>query len=123
MEYRRTPIMHIMLIVLTGLMLFFSNPVNGQDAEVSDTLEFPLRGAFYYPWYPQTWSVGGAHVFYRPELGYYSSDSEAVAAQHIEDMDYAKIDVAIYSWWKITSHNQAFRFPLVLDNLLRDGGI
>ena len=41
-------------------------------------------------WYPQTWSLGGAHVFYNPELEYYSGDDEKVVEQHIEDMDYAR---------------------------------
>ena len=121
MKTQRKLTLKLLLILLSGLMLIFSNMVYSQDTNVSDSLEFPLRGAFYYPWYPQTWTVDGAHVFYQPELGYYNSDSESVAAQHIEDMDYAKIDVAIYSWWKITSHNQAFRFPLVLDKTIEMG--
>jgi hypothetical protein len=103
------------LIVVTGLMFFLLNQIFSQGYSTTDTLEFPIRGAFYYSWYPQTWTVGGAHVFYQPELGYYNSDNEEVVAQHIEDMEYAKIDVVIASWWRIESHNQAYRFPLMLN--------
>jgi len=91
--------------------------INGQ----SDNLELPLRGAFYYPWYPQTWSVGGIHVFYKPELGYYSSDDEKVIEQHIEDMDYAKIELAIASWWGIDKQNQVTRFPMLLNETKEAG--
>jgi hypothetical protein len=107
--------------VLVGMMCISSNLLAGQDAVKSDTLIFPLRGAFYYSWYPQTWTVGGAHVFYNPELGYYNSDDVSVATQHVEDLEYAKIDVAIFSWWRIESHNQAYRFPLIMDKTVEMG--
>ena len=32
------------------------------DGDAGSDLTFPLRGIFYYPWYPQTWSVGGVDV-------------------------------------------------------------
>lgn len=109
------------VVILAGLMFHSLNHIFSQGTGASDSLEFPLRGAFYYSWYPQTWTVGGAHVFYQPELGYYNSDNENVVAQHIEDMEYAKIDVVIASWWKIESHNQAYRFPLMLNKTLELG--
>ena len=34
---------------------------------------FPIHATFYYPWYPETWTVNGAHVFYHPTLGYSST--------------------------------------------------
>ncbi len=84
-------------------------------------LEFPLRAAFYYPWYPQTWSVSGEYVAYNVELGYYSSDDPSVIDQHIDDMNYAKIDVAIASWWGIGAQSEDNRIPMLLNRTLDSG--
>lgn len=78
-------------------------------------ISLPARAAFYYPWYPQTWTVNGAHVFYQPSLGYYSSDDQSVVDQHLQDLDYAKIDVAIASWWGPGTQNEQSRIPLLLN--------
>jgi len=108
-------------IIYIALLLVSSNLLYGLDNTASETLTFPLRGAFYYPWYPQTWTVGGEHVKYNVELGYYSSDDSAVVDQHIRDMDYAKIDVAIASWWGIDRQNQANRIPMLLNQTVAAG--
>jgi hypothetical protein len=60
---------------------------------------FPIRAAFYYPWYPETWTVNGAHVFYHPSLGYYSSTDVATQQAHIRALQYAGMNAAISSWW------------------------
>ena len=78
-------------------------------------LKFPLRGIFYYPWFPQTWSVDGVKVWYDIELGHYSSDDQAVVDRHIQDLDYANVDVAIASWWGVDRQKEASRIPLLLD--------
>jgi hypothetical protein len=57
---------------------------------------FPIRGAFYYGWFPGTWSAG---TWYHPLLGQYSSSDSAVIAQHIAWMQQAKVQVGIASWW------------------------
>ena len=75
-----------------------------------------MRAAFYYPWFPETWSVNGKHVFYHPLLGYYRSDDPAVVDAHIRAMDYAKIRVAIVSWWGPSSVYNS-RIPLLLDRI------
>jgi hypothetical protein len=80
-----------------------------------DDVVLPARAAFYYPWYPQTWSVNGSQVFFQPTLGYYSSDDTAVVDQHIDDLDHAKIEVAIASWWGPGAQNEQSRIPLLLD--------
>jgi hypothetical protein len=72
------------------------------------------RGAFYYPWYPETWSVGGVHVAYHPQLGYYSSSAMSVVDRHVRALNYARVDVAIASWFGPGSHSEAFRIPLLL---------
>lgn len=99
-----------------------SHTDTGLDTDTSQgLLTFPLRAAFYYLWYPQTWTVEGEHVFYHPDLGYYSSDDSDVVDQHIRDLEYAKIDVAIASWWRIGHQNEDTRIPLVLDRTVALG--
>ena len=34
-------------------------------------LEYPLRGMFYYPWYPSTWTINGHYAHYEPTIGFY----------------------------------------------------
>ena len=60
---------------------------------------FPIYAAFYYPWFPETWTVNGAHVFYHPTLGYYSTADVATQQAHIRAMQYAGMKAAISSWW------------------------
>jgi hypothetical protein len=67
----------------------------GSDVQPS----FPIRAAFYYPWYPQTWTVGGQHPHYMPTLGYYDSSSPTVIQQHVQAMQYGNVEAAIASWW------------------------
>lgn len=84
-------------------------------------LTFPVRGAFYYSWYPATWGVAGSHVFYQPDLGYYSSDDQAVVDQHIKALEYAKVDVAIASWWGINQQSESKRFPALFSRTIAAG--
>ena len=72
------------------------------------------RGAFYYPWYPATWSVNGAHVAYHPLLGYYNSSSARVVDRHVRMLNYADVDVAIASWFGPGSQSESTRIPLLL---------
>jgi hypothetical protein len=76
--------------------------------------EAALRAAFYYPWYPATWTVNGAHVSYHPLLGYYSSSDPAVVDRHVQSLNYANVDVAIASWWGPHSQSESTRIPLLL---------
>src|SRR4051812_27720193 len=36
---------------------------------------FPIKAAFFYPWFPQSWTQLGVYPYtnYHPSLGYYSS--------------------------------------------------
>ena len=56
-------------------------------------LAFPIRAAFYYPWYPESWNQGGIEPFshYDPTLGYYSQDDPVVIQNQIAAMQYGKI--------------------------------
>jgi Glycosyl hydrolase family 99 len=82
-----------------------------QRSTASAALEFPVRAAFYYPWFPETWTVGGQRAHYRPELGFYDSGTEGVVEQHVRDLDYAHVDAAIFSWWGRGEHKEEERVP------------
>jgi len=63
----------------------------------------PVRGAFYYGWFPELWAPGGVspYTHYRPSLGAYSSGDPAILRRHVEAMRYGGLDVGIWSWWGI----------------------
>lgn len=63
--------------------------------------EWPIRGIFYYPWFPEAWHQGGYDPYtqFHPSAGQYSLDNLSVAKRHVEDMQYANINVGISSWW------------------------
>jgi hypothetical protein len=71
-----------------------------QAPAASEDLQFPIRGAFYYPWYPETWTVNGKPVKFKPQLGLvYNSGNPTVAKAHIDALDYAYVNLSIASWW------------------------
>ncbi|HZC32477.1 MAG TPA: PKD domain-containing protein, partial [Candidatus Bathyarchaeia archaeon] len=78
---------------------------------------FPIRAAFYYPWFPESWSQQGYNPFtwYAPTLGNYDSSSASVVAGHIATMSNAGINAGIASWW---GQGQAtdLRMPLLLSS-------
>jgi hypothetical protein len=62
---------------------------------------FPIRAAFYYPWFPEAWNQQGMNPFtkYRPSLGYYESSVSSTLSAHLAAFRYGNIDVGISSWW------------------------
>ena len=62
---------------------------------------FPIRAAFYYPWFPEAWTQQGTYPYtnYTPTLGYYSSSDQNIIKQHIAMMQYGNIQAGIASWW------------------------
>jgi hypothetical protein len=62
---------------------------------------FPIRAAFYYPWFPESWNQQGFNPFtkYHPALGFYDSSSIAVIRSHVASMQAAGVTAAISSWW------------------------
>ena len=62
---------------------------------------FPIRGAFYYPWFPEAWKQQNFDPFthYKPVLGYYDSSDLKVIQKHIAEMLYGNITLGISSWW------------------------
>ncbi len=83
-------------VVATALIVLPS--AAGGAGRWQDQPRFPIRAAFYYPWYPETWTVGGQPVHYRPTLGLYRSADAAVERKHIRALGYAGLDAAISSW-------------------------
>jgi PKD repeat protein len=71
--------------------------VVGADPQPS----FPIRAAFYYPWFPESWNQQGFNPFtmYTPTLGYYDSSASTTLSAHLAAFQYGKIDVGISSWW------------------------
>ena len=108
-----------------------SNPSGGaltQDASVTlkpgDTLTITaqapappppptsIRAACVYTWYPNTWTVNGKHVFYHPTAGYYDSADTAIIDGQIAALDYAKVQVALMSWWGQGQQRENLIMPL-----------
>lgn len=91
-------------------------PITGQSqTSPSGQPTFPIRAAFYYPWFPESWKQQGFDPFtnYQPVLGYYDSSDMSVIKQHIADMQYGNIEAGIVSWWGQGSQSDK-RFPLLL---------
>ena len=76
---------------------------------------FPVRAAFYYPWFPENWSYYGINPYthYYPSLGYYDSSALSVVDAHVAAMRYAGIQLGIASWWGQGSGTDG-RVPLLL---------
>jgi hypothetical protein len=84
----------------------------------SSDLSFPVRGVFYYPWYPDTWSVNGKQAKFEPDLGFYSSGDPNVAEAHIDAFEYAHIDLSIASWWGPESNLDRARLTMLMDETI-----
>jgi Glycosyl hydrolase family 99 len=76
---------------------------------------FPIRAAFYYPWFPEAWNQQGFNPFtnYTPSLGFYDSSASTTLARHIAAMQYAGLQAGIASWWGQGSKTDS-RVPLLL---------
>jgi hypothetical protein len=61
-----------------------------------------IRAAFYYPWFPETWTAGGKPVHGTPSIGKYKSEL-GIFQGHVVMMRYARISVGIFSWWGSSS--------------------
>jgi hypothetical protein len=81
----------------------------------SSDLSFPVRGIFYYPWYPETWTVNGKQARFEPDLGFYSSSDPRVAEAHIDAFEYAHVDLSIASWWGPESNLDRARLTMLMD--------
>jgi hypothetical protein len=82
----------------------------GLDRTEATAAVTPIRAAFYYPWFTQTWH---SNDHYQPVAGRYSSDDTAILAQQISQAKYAGLDAFISSWWGADTVTGK-RLPLVL---------
>jgi hypothetical protein len=90
-------------------------PGSSSSTPVPGDATRPIRAAFYYPWFPETWgSVTNSFTNYQPTAGLYSSSDTAVIAAHVKAMRYAHLDAAISSWWGQGRHEENTRFPAQL---------
>jgi hypothetical protein len=85
-------------VVLGSTLIWMEGIPRGKySGPPSADLLFPLRGLFYYPWYPETWSVNGKEAHFIPDLGKYSSDDPRIVDEHLEALEYA-FTVSILLW-------------------------
>ena len=75
----------------------------------------PVRAAFYYPWFPESWTQNRVYPYtnYHPSAGSYDERSSTVVASQIKAMQYGKIQVGIASWWGQGSQTDA-KIPTLL---------
>jgi hypothetical protein len=85
-------------------------------------LAFPIRAAFYYPWFPQSWDQSGMNPFtrYHPSLGFYNQDQAQVIQTQIAAMQYGRIQLGIASWWG-QGHYTDQRVPAMLQAAEQSG--
>jgi hypothetical protein len=78
-------------------------------------LSFPIRAAFFYPWFPEAWEQQGVQPFtnYNPTQGFYDSSSEQIIQDQIRAMTYGRIQAGILSWWGQASPTD-LRIPAIL---------
>ncbi len=65
------------------------------------SLTFPIRAAFYYPWFPEAWTQNSIYPYtnYQPSMGYYDLEVPGIIQQQINAMLYGNIEAGIASWW------------------------
>ena len=71
----------------------------------------PIRAAFFYPWYPETWYADQAHT---PSAGLYNSSDATTLRRQVREARYAHLDAFISSWWGIGQPTDR-RLPMLLD--------
>ncbi|MEP6895340.1 MAG: hypothetical protein ABI986_07015, partial [Chloroflexota bacterium] len=88
---RLTLTMILIVSNFTTIMLVNAAPVKA-DIQPS----FPIRAAFYYPWFPEAWNQQGFNPFtnYAPSIGSYDLTSQTIISQEIA-MQYAGIQAGI----------------------------
>ena len=106
-------------ILHNNAVIWLAGESRGQySGPSSASLQFPIRGAFYYPWFPETWVVDGEEVFYQPALGKYSNEDSDVQTAHVRALEYAHVDLAIASWFGPDKHLDRARIINLMDKSL-----
>ena len=78
----------LILALVVAWSLSFVSTSPAADVQPS----FPIRAAFYYPWYPEAWNQNNIYPYtnYTPSLGYYDLSNSAVLQQHLAAMQHRK---------------------------------
>jgi hypothetical protein len=106
-------------VILGTTSLWLHGVPRGQyNGPSSSDLLFPVRGVFYYPWYPETWTVNGELAHFEPDLGFYSSSDPLVAETHIDAFEYAHVDLSIASWWGVETNLDRARLTLLMEETI-----
>lgn len=106
-------------VTYRNTVLWLTGVPRGQySGPPSANLIFPVRGAFYYPWYPETWTIHGHKVFYNPVLGKYSNGDPITQTAHVDSLAYAHIDLGIASWWGPDEQLDRARITNLMDKSL-----
>ncbi len=86
-------------IVPTNLPTATSTPTNPPGTDWQPA--FPIRAAFYYPWFPEAWDQQSTYPYtnFTPTLGYYNNSDQTILKEHIDMMQYGNIQSGIASWW------------------------
>jgi hypothetical protein len=92
---------HLALVVIVLIANFTPTILAGAAPSADTQPAFPIRAAFYYPWFPEAWNQQGFNPFtnYTPSLGFYDGGAQAVIKQQITAMQYGGIQAGIASWW------------------------
>ncbi|HEY3312206.1 MAG TPA: hypothetical protein VGK00_11260 [Anaerolineales bacterium] len=104
------------LVLLAGQNLPVRAAEQAAPAAVDWQPAFPIRAAFYYPWFPESWTQSRIFPYtnYTPTLGYYSSADSTIVKKHINMMMNGGINVGISSWWG-QGHNTDVKVPGLLN--------
>lgn len=105
----------LFVIFMTAFMPGGGSTASSSVPRQAGELQFPIRAAFYYPWFPQAWDQNNQKPFtkYYPTFGYYSEDNMQVIQEQIAAMRYGKIQAGIVSWWG-QKHYTDSRIPALL---------
>lgn len=89
-----------------------TGPRTGAPTEPS----FPIRAAFYYPWFPEGWTQEGVYPYtrFRPSAGYYDSADPTVLRSHVASLVYGGFTAAVVSWWGRGAKAEQDRLPALL---------
>src|SRR5258705_2092166 len=103
------------MILIVSSFITITSTTGASPVATDVQPSFPIRAAFYYPWFPEAWNQQGFNPFtnYAPSLGSYDLTNQAVISQQIAAMQYGGIQAGIGSWWGHGTKNDA-RMPYLL---------
>lgn len=75
-------------------------PAHSTPAPRPISAGIPVRAAFFYPWFPESWTQQGIKPFtqFHPAGGYYDSADPTIIDGQIRQMEYGHIGIGIASW-------------------------